>query len=156
MSGIDMLMKESTAQSYWIRRLIAFAIDAIIVSIALGIVALFLALPFFFVSGPAVFGSLFAGAYSFADGIVLVLYFTFAEALTGRTVGKMIFGLDVRVVGAGRPPTFSEAIARNISKIYWLLLLLDTIVGLALAKNYRQKFSDKYAGTEVVEGTRPL
>jgi hypothetical protein len=41
---------------------------------------------------------------------------------------------------------------RNISKIYWLLLLLDTVVGLATSKNYTQKFSDRFAGTEVVEG----
>jgi uncharacterized RDD family membrane protein YckC len=151
-----MLMKESAAQSYWVRRLVALLIDAIIASIALGIVTAFLALPFFFVSGPAVFGSVFAGAYSFAYGIILVLYFTFAEALTGTTVGKRVFGLNVRVATVERRPTFSEAVLRNISKIYWLLLLLDTVVGLATSKNYLQKFSDRFAGTEVVEGARPL
>jgi uncharacterized RDD family membrane protein YckC len=151
-----MLMKQSAAQSYWVRRLVALLIDAIIVSIALGIVTALLALPFFFVSGPTIFGSVFAGAYSFAYGIILVVYFTFAEALTGTTVGKRVFGLKVRAGAGGRRPTFSEAILRNIGKIYWLLLLLDTIVGLATSKNYTQKFSDRFAGTEVVERVTPL
>jgi hypothetical protein len=39
---------------------------------------------------------------------------------------------------------------RNISKVYWLLLLLDVVVGLATPKQYTQKFSDKLVGTSVV------
>jgi uncharacterized RDD family membrane protein YckC len=151
-----MLMKENNVQSYWVRRLVALFIDAIIVSIALGIVTALLALPFFFVSGPVAFRSVFAGAYSFAYGIILVVYFTFAEVLTGTTLGKRLFGLRVRAGAGGRHPTFSEAILRNISKIYWLLLLLDTVVGLATSKSYTRKFSDRFAGTEVVEGVTLL
>ena len=41
---------------------------------------------------------------------------------------------------------------RNVSKIYWVLLLLDVVIGLATSKQYNQKFSDKLVGTSVVAG----
>jgi uncharacterized RDD family membrane protein YckC len=150
LSGFDTLMKESSAQTYWVKRLIAFVVDAIVVYIAVGILALLFTIPFLLAAGLAVFGAILAGTFSFVAGIILVLYFTFAEAYVGATLGKRIFGLRVQTVG-GNLPTLGEAILRNISKIYWLLLLLDVVIGLATAKKHTQKFSDRYAGTEVVE-----
>ncbi len=155
MSGFDTLMKESSAQNYWVRRLVAFAIDAVIVYVALGIVAAVLSIPVLFVSGPAAFGAVLAGVFSFVAGIILFLYFSFAEAYTRGTIGKRIFGLKVTAQG-GKAPNLVEAILRNISKLYWLLLLLDVVVGLAVSKKFTQKFSDKYIGTEVVESGRMM
>jgi hypothetical protein len=43
-----------------------------------------------------------------------------------------------------------KAFTRNISKIYWALLLLDLIAGLATGTDYRKKFTDKYTETIVV------
>jgi hypothetical protein len=51
----------------------------------------------------------------------------------------------------GSNPTFGEAFIRSISKIYLLLLLLDVIVGLAITKDYHEKYSDRLAGTKVVK-----
>ena len=150
LSGLDALMKESAAQSYWVRRLIAFVVDAVVVSIAVGVLALIFAIPLFFFAGPAAFAAVLAGAYSFVVGIILVLYFTFAESLAGASFGKRIFELRVATAD-GRPPTPGEAFLRNISKVYWVLLLIDVVLGLATTKKYTQKFSDRYAGTEVVE-----
>ena len=53
----------------------------------------------------------------------------------------------------GGNPSFGEAFVRNISKIYWLLRLLAVIVGLAITKGYKQKYSDHLMGTTV---SRPL
>ncbi|MGD0477937.1 MAG: hypothetical protein ABSB29_07210 [Nitrososphaerales archaeon] len=44
-----------------------------------------------------------------------------------------------------------EALVRNVSKLYWLLLILDIIVGLAVSKGYTQKYTDKLMGTSVVD-----
>jgi hypothetical protein len=58
-------------------------------------------------------------------------------------------GLKVIRLGGGYQ-NLTEAFVRNINKIYWLLLLLDIVVGLAISKQYTQKFSDTVVGTEVV------
>ncbi|MDV3278544.1 MAG: RDD family protein [Nitrososphaerales archaeon] len=148
-SGFDTLVKESRAQGHWFRRLVAFVIDAIIVNIAVGIVAFLLAIPFLLIGGIAMVGSLFAGVFSVVSGIALVLYFAIAEVATGASIGKHIMGLRVRTTSGGAP-NFAETLVRNISKVYWVLLLLDVVVGLATSKGFTQKFSDKFIGTDVV------
>jgi uncharacterized RDD family membrane protein YckC len=148
-SGVDALIKEPGAQNYWIRRFFAFVVDAIIVGIVLVVVAVAIAIPTFVFSGTAGVVSLFAGVFSIAAGVILFLYFIVAEVTNGATFGKHVFHL--KVVGPnGRNPTALQSVVRNISKIYWLLLLLDVIVGLATSKQYTQKYSDKLVGTSVV------
>jgi len=149
LSGIDALMKEQTAQSYWIRRLVALVIDVIIVVVVLAVVAVVIAIPTFALSGAGGMVAIFAGIFSVVAGVVVFLYFIFAEVTRGATFGKQV--LHLKVVGPkGGNPTFIESVVRNVSKIYWLLLLLDVIVGLATSKDYTQKFSDKLVGTKVV------
>jgi uncharacterized RDD family membrane protein YckC len=149
MSGIDALTKEPNAQGYWIRRLFAFVIDVILVSIILAVIAIVVAIPAFALSGTAGLVSFFVGYFAIASGVIVFLYFIVAEVTRGATIGKQVFHL--KVVGPnGGNPNVVESLVRNISKIYWLLLLLDVIVGLATSKQYTQKFSDKMVGTSVV------
>jgi uncharacterized RDD family membrane protein YckC len=149
-SGIDSVIKEPAAQEYWVQRIVAYVIDAVIVYLALGILAVVYALPFFFIAGINAMAAMFVGVLSFVAGIVLVLYFVFFEMWAGTSLGKRAMGLVVRSK-SGKNPSLVEAFARNISKIYWILLLLDIIVGLATSKAYTQKFSDQFAGTSVVK-----
>ena len=148
-SGLDNLSRDSVAQTYWIRRVIAFVIDALIVDVALLIVTVILAVPLFIFSGTAAVAAIFAGVFSVVSGLVLVFYFSISEVVCGATLGKHFLNLRVTTT-TGRTPNFGEAFIRNISKIYWLLLLLDVILGLATSKEYTQKFSDKFIGTKVV------
>ncbi len=148
-SGFDAVMKESAAQTYWVQRILAFVIDAVIVFVAVGILVALTALPFLILSGPGVFGAIFGGVFTFLSGVILVLYFTAAELLSGTSVGKRILGLKVTAAG-GRLPNPGEALVRNLSKFYWILLLLDIVVGLATSKEYTQKYSDRLMGTSVV------
>ena len=148
-SGIDALTKESGARNYWIRRFFALLIDVIIVVIILVVVAVAIAIPAFALSGTAGVVSLFAGVFSIVAGVIIFLYFIAAEVTRGATIGKRVFHL--KVVGPkGGNPSVVESLVRNISKIYWPLLLLDVVVGLATSKQYTQKFSDKLVGTSVV------
>ena len=149
LSGFDAIISEGHAQGYWFRRLIAFVIDVIIVDLALGVIGIALAIPLLFVGGFAAVASLFAGIFSIVSGVVLVFYFAIAEAASGASIGKHILGLRVKS-RTGSRPNFAEAFVRNVSKIYWVLLLLDVVVGLATSKGYTQKFSDRFMGTEVV------
>lgn len=149
MSGFETLTKDQKAQEYWVQRLVAFIIDAIIVYAVLAIITLAIAIPFLFTGAFGVFGFLFGGVFTVLWGLIFVLYFTVAESTSGASIGKRIFKLRV-VSKTGAYPNFVEAFVRNVSKIYWLLLLLDVIIGLALSKGYQEKYSDTMMGTKVV------
>jgi len=89
------------------------------------------------------------GLFPFLIGLGLILYFPISETNWGATFGKSIMGLGVTTLN-GSKPTFGQAFIRNLSKIYWVLLLLDVIMGLATQTDYRQKYTDKYIGTIVI------
>jgi uncharacterized RDD family membrane protein YckC len=152
MSGFESLTKDSKAQDYWLKRFVAFVIDAIIVFVVfyvlITLVVLTATFPFVFAGGfaPVVF---IFGTLAILGGVIFILYFTVLEASRGSTIGKGMFGLKVRSK-TGSNPTLVEAFIRNLSKIYWLLLLLDIVVGLAISKGYQQKYSDTLVGTTVV------
>jgi uncharacterized RDD family membrane protein YckC len=147
-SGFDTLTKDQKAQEYWIQRLFAFVIDAIIVYAVLVILTVLIALPALFTGGLGIFTAFFSGI-SIVWGIVFVLYFAFMESTYGSSIGKRIFSLKV-VSKTNARPNFAEAFIRNLSKIYWILLLLDVIIGLAISRGYQQKYSDHFMGTTVV------
>jgi uncharacterized RDD family membrane protein YckC len=74
----------------------------------------------------------------------------FMDAYYGGTLGKKILGLRVQMVD-GSKVTFEKAFIRNISKIYWLFLLIDWLLGIVTpGKDQRQKYTDRIAGTTVV------
>jgi uncharacterized RDD family membrane protein YckC len=148
-TGFDTLTKDSRAQGHWVRRFVAFVVDVIIVDVVIGIVAFFLAVPFIFVGGIAMFVSVIGGVFSVASGIGLVFYFAITEVAAGASVGKFLMGLRVKTTSGGAP-SFAQTLVRNISKVFWLLLLLDVVVGLATSKGYSQKYSDRFIGTDVV------
>ena len=62
---------------------------------------------------------------------------------------KGIVGLKVVAVDGGRP-SLEGVFIRNISKIYWVVLILDVIGGFFTAKDPHQKYSDRIAYTTVV------
>jgi uncharacterized RDD family membrane protein YckC len=155
-NGLSALTSDAAAQAYWVKRLVAYVIDAVIVYAVIGVVtaAAFL---------PAFFSGLFIPGYSsqlpFIGGflgtlasLLFVLYFAFMEAYNGgRSLGKRIMGLRVTTDG-GQNPGLGPAFVRNISKINWVLLLLDVVLGLALEIGYVKKFSDRFMGTKVIQG----
>ena len=147
-SGLDTLTKDQAAQSYWIERLIAYVVDAVLVFVALLVLGALLFIPFLFTGLGSPMGFIF-GPFPILGGIVFVLYFSVTESSSGASFGKRLFKLKV-VSKGGSNPTFGEAFVRNISKIYPLLLLLDVILGLALSKGYQQKYADSLVGTSVV------
>jgi uncharacterized RDD family membrane protein YckC len=147
-SGIDALTKDSKVQGYWINRVVAFIVDALIVFIPLAIITVIVAI-FVAFSGFSPFAIIFGGVISILWSLLFVLYFTVTESMWGASLGKRFLHLKV-VSKTGSHPNMAEAFVRNLSKIYWLLLLLDIIVGLAISKGYQQKYSDKFMGTSVV------
>jgi uncharacterized RDD family membrane protein YckC len=141
---------------HWILRLVALIIDGIILGIVAWVIQTFVLIPlvftgaFWFVWGTYL-------VLPFILGILAVLYFTFLEAsMWSASLGKKIIGLKVQLVKGGNVP-FDKALIRNISKIHPLLLLLDWIVAVVTpGPDPRQKYSDRIAGTTVVQISAPL
>jgi uncharacterized RDD family membrane protein YckC len=135
---------------HWIYRLIAFIIDSIIIAIPTYIIwfIITLALVFSPLSFFAIYGLAFV--FPFIFGIIEVLYFAILDMAWGATIGKRILGFQVQTTNGGKVP-FGKALIRNISKIYWPLLLLDWIVGVFTTGDKRQKYTDRIAGTTVVQ-----
>jgi uncharacterized RDD family membrane protein YckC len=155
-TGFERIGSDSRLQNHWIKRLVAFIIDSIIVWIGTLIIAAIITVPLiimaaatglpWFVFNPFMF-PLFAG-------ILSVLYFALFEAYYGWTFGKKIMNLKTIKLDGQKPP-FDLAFIRNISKIYWILVLIDVIIGLATQGDPHQKVSDRMAGTTVVLTTAP-
>ena len=141
-------MKDSTAQHYWLNRLLALIVDGLIVFIPLLIITVIVAV-FVAIGGFTPFGIVVGGVVSILWYFIFILYNMVMETTYGASFGKRAFHLKV-VSKSGANPNLGEAFVRNVSKIYWLLLLLDVIIGLAVSKNYQQKYTDKLMGTAVV------
>jgi len=161
-TGFELLRDDKTVQNHWLRRLIAYIIDAAIVTVALVIIAVVVSIPFLVglsLSSPSVgvfpawWGAWWGLWFGGIGSLVLFAYFFLAEGLYGRTIGKEIMGLRVERVD-GKPMDMRSSLIRNISKIYWVLLLIDVAVGLGTHGEMSQKWSDRYIGTKVEEKTR--
>ena len=133
--------------NHWLFRLIALIIDSIIIAIPVYLIF---------------FSLLFAGAwligygswlfFPFLLGLIEVLYFAILDVYWGATIGKKVLGLQVQMVN-GDKVDFGKAFLRNISKIYPLFLFLDWLVGVVTpGADRRQKYTDRLAGTTVVQG----
>jgi uncharacterized RDD family membrane protein YckC len=142
---LDKISSDSEAQTQWLMRVVAYVIDSIIV----WIVAYFLLLitPFAFLNlslAIAFTGSLYAG-------VIMFLYASFMEASFGGTVGKRLLGMKVTLENGGKAG-FEQTLVRSISKVFWVLLLLDLLGGLFTKGDYRQRYSDRLSKTIVVKG----
>jgi len=151
-TGFTKIYYSQKLQEYWIRRLVAIVIDAVIISVVVlilgGIITLIAAL-----STGSSFGAPWwianGLAFPFYSGIPLFLYSALAEHYYGFTLGKRITYLKV-VKGEGKRPALNLAFLRNATKIYWLALLLDVVVALAMPRrDPTQKCTDTFAGTRV-------
>ena len=160
-TGFELLRDDKAVQNHWARRLIALVIDTVIVTVALVIIAVVVSIPFIIgLSFSTATGGVFPAWWNAWWGVwlggliplVVFLYFLLAEGLYGRTLGKEIMGLRVQRVD-GKPMDLRSSFVRNISKIYWVLLLIDVAVGLGTHGEMSQKWSDRYIGTKVEEKT---
>jgi RDD family len=136
-SGFDLLGHNRTLQIHWLKRVTAFVLDLVTVFAPLW--------SFLFFEGIRA-----AWVYGVVGGFALFAFSTFSEAVTRTTVGKYIVGLEVRSLRG--PMTLSKAAVRNFPKIFWFAFpLLDTLLGLIVDGDPRQRWSDKILGTTVAQ-----
>ena len=77
--------------------------------------------------------------------IVTIFYFTIFEARTNKTLGKKVTHLYVSDEEGYM--SYKKAFVRNITKIFWIPLIFDIIIGKLL--NFPSRLFDKLAGTDV-------
>jgi uncharacterized RDD family membrane protein YckC len=156
---VDKLVSDSRTQEFWFKRVVACVVDFVIIGVAALILGLITALAlglagvlvfsnigsFFFPTGLGIFGI----GLSVFFAILALLYFTLSDLMYQRTFGKSFMGLKV-VTTDGSRLDFGKALIRNVSKIYWLLLLLDLLGGFFTKVQSGQKFSDHIVNTNVV------
>jgi uncharacterized RDD family membrane protein YckC len=153
-TGFDRLKDDKGFQDHWAKRVIAYIIDVAIVSVVAYVLLLAAVLP---ALSTIFFGQTFPFAWfwGFSLGgiapLIILVYFVLAEALFERTIGKELMGLKVARLDSKRLDLWSSFV-RNISKIAFILLIVDVAVGLGMHGDGRQKYSDRYIGT-IVETT---
>jgi uncharacterized RDD family membrane protein YckC len=134
----ERILSESSLQQHWVKRIIAIIVDSIIVGVATAIMG-------YFINVSGIFNWL---SFPFAMGLIYVLYFTITELMYGYTIGKKIVNLKV-VTADGKRPSLESTFIRNLSKIHFILLFLDTLGGFFLSKDPHQKYIDQIAHTTV-------
>src|SRR3990172_5309920 len=111
-SGFDILGQNRTLQVHWTKRIVAFALDCVVVLAPVWTVL--------FLLGERRIA---------ADG----------GLSRGGFLGRMTLG---------------KAAVRNVPKLLWFLFtLLDTIAGLVVEGDPRQRFSDRILGTTVAQSS---
>ena len=136
-TGFDLLGHNRTFQVHWVKRVVAFLIDVLFVFAPLW--------SFLYYNGERT-----AWVYGILGGVALYAYSVVGEAVARTTCGKFIVGLEVRPVRG--PMTFAKAAVRNIPKVFWFLFpLLDTIAGMLVEGDPRQRWSDHVLGTTVAQ-----
>lgn len=135
-SAIQLIGRNPALQEHWIRRLLAFIIDGIIIIL----IFLVVAIPMAFLG--------WAWYLSFTfGGLVYFLYSMGLETMFGATIGKKLFAL--RVVAIDRNLDFVHALVRNLSKIFPLVILVDVLIGSVMQGDPRQRLFDRLARTTV-------
>lgn len=136
-TGFDLIGHNRTFQVHWAKRVVAFFVDILFVFAPLW--------TFLYFNGERT-----AWVFGVLGGAALYVYSVIAEAIFRTTCGKYIAGLEVRPVHG--PMTFAKAAVRNIPKVFWFLFpFLDTIAGMLVEGDPRQRWSDHVLGTTVAQ-----
>lgn len=106
-TGFERIGRDSRLQDHWIRRLVAFIIDSIILAIGTLIIAAIVAMPFIIMAAATglpwfVFNPF---TFPFFAGVLSVLYFALLESYYGWTFGKRIMNLKTIDLGGQKTPS---------------------------------------------------
>ncbi|PVX25830.1 MAG: hypothetical protein CW691_03410 [Candidatus Bathyarchaeum sp.] len=86
--------------------------------------------------------------YMLMAGVLSFFYFAITESILGYTIGKRLFYLKVVSV-TGDKPEFKNVLIRNISKIFFVFLILDIIGSYFTTDKLHQRYIDEIAHTTV-------
>lgn len=131
---------------YWGRRLGALIVDIIILTLFMWILSLLI---FLITAGVGVFSAL--NYWIFIGALIIIVYFTYMEGKTGSTFGKRLLNLKVEAREGNLD--YRKAFIRNLSKILYLPLIIDVILGFLFGDS-NDRILDKVSGTYVVPSVK--
>jgi uncharacterized RDD family membrane protein YckC len=129
-------------ENLWGRRFAALIVDIIILTLFMYILS---SIVFLLFAGLGIFSVL--NYWIFFAAIIIIVYFTYMEGKTSSTLGKRLLKLEVVAVKGNI--NYKKAFVRNLSKILYLPLIVDVILGLIFVDS-NDRFLDKVSGTYVV------
>jgi uncharacterized RDD family membrane protein YckC len=117
--------------SMFVKRTIVYVLDFFVVSSFMWIISFLLSI----VANPY---SIYAVYHYFVYvvPILIMVYFVFCEKLKKATVGKALMYIQV-VSEDGGNISYSQAIIRNLSKIYWIPIIFDWAIGKIIKADNR-------------------
>ena len=147
-SALNIIGSDKSLQDHWAKRFVALIIDY-----AIFLIISWLLFSLLFIQwwgtwwGPAYVGwTVIQPGFA---GLFLFLYSMAMESASGgATLGKRVMSL--RVIPLTGEMDLGKALIRNVSKIHWLFLLLDWLVGFVSDGDPKQKWLDRVGGTTVV------
>ncbi len=126
---------------HFVKRFEAFIIDVIVVTLLTALLNNIFYVIFTLVGNP-----LFLVYYPYVVLVIVTLsYFTIYEAKTNKTIGKRIIHLYVSDEEGYM--TYKKSLIRNLTKIFWIPLIFDVILGKLL--NCPSRLFDRIANTNV-------
>ena len=134
----------------FLKRTIAYILDFFVVSAFMWIISYF---AYFFINYFNMFQ--IYHYFVFILPILILIYFIVLEKNLGATVGKRLMFIEVKAVtprrgklGRDYSITYSQALIRSLSKIYWFPIIIDVILGKITGKT---RLLDGIARTTVIE-----
>ena len=112
------------------RRAAAYILDFFVVSAFMWIISYIL---FLFVNFVNIFE--IYHYFIFVLPIIQILYFTILEKVNKATVGKRLMYIEVDSVYGDL--NYKQTFIRNISKIFWFIIIIDLLIGVIAKKNDR-------------------
>jgi uncharacterized RDD family membrane protein YckC len=127
----------------WGKRFFALLIDVIMVTLFLWVI---IAVVYPLIAMANIFSVL--NIWIPIAAILIIVYFTYFEGKYATTPGKNVMKIKVEAIKGKMG--YSKAFIRNLSKILWLPLIIDVIIGLFMGKP-RRRCLDRLAKTRVVK-----
>lgn len=129
-------------QNFWSRRFAALIIDMVILTLLLWIVT---AITYPLIAAANVFVVL--NYWPLLAAFLIIGYFTYMEGKESVTLGKIVMKLRVNSVDGNM--NYKKAFLRNLSKILWIPLILDVILGFVSGSS-NDRYLDGISKTFVV------
>lgn len=131
--------------SMFTKRALAYIIDYFVVTAIMWILAQILA---FIVIPYSMF--IIYNYFVLLLPIITILYFVLLEKMKETTIGKNIMFLKVVSIDGSRI-SYMQAIIRNLSKLYWIPIILDLLIGRIYGNsNDNERILGKLSKTQVV------
>jgi len=135
----------------WVDRFLAWLVDFIIISIALGILFALIAFPFWFFN----YGNDMTMEHKnvtpfnyILTSLAFFAYWTYFECTSGQSIGKKLMNIKATDL-SGNDVNIKSAAIESFGKAF--LLPIDVILGLIFTNNKRQRIFNKISNTIVIK-----